>query len=248
MDFSGKTVIVTGAGGGIGEGYAKACAARGMNVVIAELAEEGGNRVAGEIQAEGGKALFVKTDVGSEESAKNCCAASVEAFGNVDYLINNAAIFGDMKIQGYLDVDMDYLEKFMRINAHGALIMTRAVVDSMTSAGGGAIVNQSSTAAWMGMGFYGVAKLALNGITQSLARELGPRNIRINAIAPGPTDTGALQKTAGDYAKEMIKTMPLQRLGQPSDMADAALFLLSDQASWITGQVVNVDGGQFMRP
>lgn len=248
MDFSGKTIIVTGAGGGIGEGYAKACAGRGMNVVIAELNEEGGRRVASDIEAEGGRAIFVKTDVGSESSAKACAAATVEAFGGIHYLINNAAIFGDMEIKGYLDVDMDYLEKFMRVNAHGALIMTRAVVDAMTQTGGGAIVNQSSTAAWMGMGFYGVAKLALNGITQSLAHELGWRNIRINAIAPGPTDTGALKKTAGDYAQEMVKSMPLKRLGTPADMADAALFLLSDEARWITGHILNVDGGQLMRP
>jgi len=248
MDFNGKTVIVTGAGGGIGESYAKVCAAQGMNVVIAELNEEGGQRVADDIAAEGGRSLFVKTDVGDEQSARDCAAATVDAFGAIHYLINNAAIFGDMKIAGYLDVDMAYLEKFMRINTHGALIMTRAVVDAMTEAGGGAIINQSSTAAWMGMGFYGVAKLALNGITQSLAHELGQRNIRINAIAPGPTDTGALAKTAGDYAQEMLKSMPLKRLGQPADMADAALFLLSDQASWITGHILNVDGGQFMRP
>lgn len=248
MDFTGKTIIVTGAGGGIGEGYAKACAAQGMNVVIAELSEAGGTRVAEEINTSGGKAIFVKTDVGDEASAKACAEATLEAFGGIDYLINNAAIFGDMEIAGYLDVDINYLEKFMRINAHGCLIMTRAVYEHMAAKGGGAIVNQSSTAAWMGVGFYGVAKLALNGITQSLARELGPRNIRINAIAPGPTDTGALQKTAGEYAAEMIKTMPLARLGQPSDMADAALFLLSDQASWITGQILNVDGGQIMRP
>ena len=109
--------------------------------------------------------------------------------------------------------------------------------------GGGAIINQSSTAAWMSTGFYGVAKLAVNGITQSLANELGWRKIRVNAIAPGPTDTGALAKTAGDYAKEMIKSMPIKRLGTPKDMADAALFLLSDEASWITGQCIGVDGG-----
>jgi 3-oxoacyl-[acyl-carrier protein] reductase len=99
----------------------------------------------------------------------------------------------------------------------------------------------------MHMGFYGVAKLTMNGITCSLARELGPRNIRINAIAPGPTDTPALQRNAGDYAKEMIKVMPIGRLGTPADMADAALFLLSDEARWITGHVLNVDGGQLMR-
>ncbi|MFT4824225.1 MAG: 3-oxoacyl-[acyl-carrier protein] reductase [Halioglobus sp.] len=248
MDFTGKTVIVTGAGGGIGEGYAKACAGRGMNVVIAELNEEGGERVAREINSIEGTALFVKTDVGSEESAKACADATMESFGEINYLINNAAIFGDMKIEGYLNVDLDYLDKFMRVNMHGCLIMTRAVVDQMTAAGGGAIVNQSSTAAWMSTGFYGVAKLAMNGITQSLANEMGWRKIRINAIAPGPTDTGALEKMAGEYAQEMIKSMPIKRLGQPEDLANAALFLLSDEASWITGHILNVDGGQFMRP
>jgi 3-oxoacyl-[acyl-carrier protein] reductase len=248
MQFEGKTVIVTGAGGGIGEVYAKACAERGMQVVVAELNAQAGQRVADDIVAAGGRAMAVATDVGDEASAQACAQATVSEFGGIDYLINNAAIFGDMKIEGYMNVELDYLERFMRVNAHGCLIMTRAVVEIMSAGGGGAIVNQSSTAAWMSTGFYGVAKLAVNGITQSLANELGWRNIRVNAIAPGPTDTGALEKTAGDYAREMIKSMPIKRLGQPEDMAHAALFLLSDEASWITGHILNVDGGQFMRP
>ena len=106
MDFTGKTIIVTGAGGGIGEGYAKACSERGMNVVIAELSEEGGQRVADEINAGGGSALFVKTDVGCEDSTKACAKAVMDKFGAINYLINNAAIFGDMKIEGYVGVPL----------------------------------------------------------------------------------------------------------------------------------------------
>ena len=247
MNFDGKVVVVTGAGGGIGEGYARAFAAQGMRVVIAEINESAGQRVADSINAGGGTALALRCDVGDEASAKACADAAAARFGGIDYLVNNAAIFHDMRVEGYLDVDMAYLEHFMRINAHGCVIMTRACLPHMEKRGGGAIVNQSSTAAWMHMGFYGVAKLAVNGITSSLARELGPRNIRINAIAPGPTDTPALQKHAGEYAQMMLKSMPIGRLGQPADMANAALFLLSDEAAWITGHVLNVDGGQFMR-
>ena len=141
MSFNDKVVVITGAGQGIGEGYAKRCATEGMKVVVAELNSEQGERVVAEIREQGGDALFVRTDVGDEQSCIACANAAKEAFGQIDYLINNAAIFGNMKIEGYMNVDMDYLETFMRVNVHGSLLMARACVPHMPK--GSAIVNQS---------------------------------------------------------------------------------------------------------
>ena len=246
--IEGKVAIVTGAGGGIGEAYAKGLAAQGARVVVAEIKKESGERVAEEIRKTGADALFVEVDVGSPESTRAMAERAVKAFGGIDFLVNNAAIFGDMKLDSLLTVDWDYYRRFMGVNMDGALLCTRACYGSMSARGGGAIVNQSSTAAWMGVGYYGLAKLGVNGLTQCLARELGPQKIRVNAIAPGPTDTSALKATAGDFAPQLVAQLPLSRLGQPADMVSACLFLLSDAAAWITGQVVNVDGGQISRP
>jgi len=248
MRFKGKVAIVTGAGGGIGEGYARALAGEGAHVVIAEIDAAKGKAVADSINQGGGSALFVPVDISSKSSTEAMAAATLKAFGRIDYLINNAALFGGMSTANCLEVDWDYYVKFMNINLHGALLATRAVVPAMKAQGGGAIINQTSTAAYMSTGPYSVAKLGLNGLTHSLARELGPMNIRINGIAPGPTDTPALRSVVPDeYIAGMTAGMPLARLGTPKDMADAALFLLSDEASWITGHILNVDGGQWMR-
>lgn len=248
MDFTGKVAIVTGAGGGIGEGYANAFAARGMKVVVAELNEEGGERVAAGIRAAGGEAVFVRTDVSDEASAKACAEAASSAYGGIDYLVNNAAIFGGMKLDFLLTVDWDYYKRFMSVNQDGALVCTRAVYRKMAKRGGGAIVNQSSTAAWLYSNFYGLAKTGVNGLTQQLSRELGGMNIRINAIAPGPIDTEANRTTTPqEIVADIVKGIPLSRMGQPEDLVGLCLFLLSDKASWITGQIFNVDGGQIIR-
>ena len=136
----------------------------------------------------------------------------------------------------------------MSVNQTGCLLATRGVYQSMIERGGGAIVNQSSAAAWMGAGYYGIAKLAMHAITHSLARELGPRKIRVNAIAPGPTDTEATRKVVPDGIRDSILTqMPISRMGTVDDMVNACLFLLSDESTWITGQILAVDGGQIMR-
>ncbi len=249
MNFEGKVAIVTGAGQGIGEAYAKALAERGASVVVAEINEAQGKRVADAITSARGKAKFVHVDVASAESTRAMAAATVEAFGGIDYLVNNAAIYHGMQIAPLITVDWAYYERFMGVNMNGALLCTRACYESMTKRGGGAIVNQSSTAAWMSIGYYGIAKLALNGLTQSLARELGPLKIRVNAIAPGPTDTEATRSIVpGEILKHILAQMPLSRVGTPDDIVGACVFLLSDDAKWITGQVLNVDGGQIMRP
>lgn len=248
MRFDGKVAVVTGAGRGIGEAYATALAREGAHIVVAELDADAGERVAKEIEQSGGTAVSVRTDVSNEASTLAMAQAGIKAFGGIDYLVNNAAIYGGMELHGLTTVPMDYWNKFMSVNMTGAVLCTRAVYASMAKRGGGAIVNQSSTAAWMGAGYYGIAKLALHGITQSFARELGPMGIRVNALAPGPTDTEATRSTVpAEILDQLLATMPLARMGTPDDMADACLFLLSDHARWITGHVLNVDGGQIMR-
>ena len=153
-----------------------------------------------------------------------------------------------MKLDFLITVDWDYYKKFMSVNIDGALVCTRAVYRKMAKRGGGAIVNQSSTAAWLYSNFYGLAKVGINGLTQQLATELGGQNIRVNAIAPGPIDTEANRSTTPkEMVDDIVKRIPLSRMGEPDDLVGMCLFLLSDQAKWITGQIFNVDGGQIIR-
>jgi 3-oxoacyl-[acyl-carrier protein] reductase len=246
MTMKNKVVVVTGAGQGIGEGYAKGLAQLGAKVVVGDINEQQGQRVAAEITAAGGEALFVKVDVSSEASAQALATAAKEKFGMIHGLVNNAALFGNLDFNPLLSVDLAYLNKVISVNMLGAVVMTRACLPHMDK--GASIVNQTSTAAWMSYDYYSITKLGLNSITCVLARELGPRGIRINAIAPGPTDTAALRaKVPEEYLQGMVAQMPLGRLGQPEDLLKALVFLLSDDASWVTGLIMNVDGGQWMR-
>ncbi|MGB3303925.1 SDR family oxidoreductase [Gordonia sp. (in: high G+C Gram-positive bacteria)] len=239
--FTDKTAIVTGAAGGIGEAYARALAAEGAYVVIADINDDAGQAVADSI---GG--MYVHTDVADPESAAALAKATVDERGKIDALINNAAIYGGMKLDFLTTVPWDYYKKFMSVNMDGALNVTRACYQHMRH--GGAIVNQSSTAAWMYSGFYGLAKVGVNGLTQQLAVELGGQRIRINAIAPGPINTEAtLTSTPQEIVNDMVSKLPMGRVGTPDDLVGMCLFLLSDEASWVTGQIFNVDGGQVMR-
>jgi NAD(P)-dependent dehydrogenase (short-subunit alcohol dehydrogenase family) len=246
--FEGKVSIVTGAGQGIGEEYAKGLAAAGAKVVVADLNETQAARVADEITAKGGTAVATKVDVADPTSATAMADATVAAFGGIDHLVNNAAIYHSMKIDGLCTVDLDYFHRFMNVNLFGALYCTRACVGAMTERGGGVIVNQSSTASWMAGGYYSLAKAGINSLTASLAAELGTRNIRVNGIAPGPIDTAATRSVLPDeFWKGMVNSLAIKRMGAPDDLVGPLLFLLSDDAKWLTGQVISVDGGHIVR-
>jgi 3-oxoacyl-[acyl-carrier protein] reductase len=248
MRFNGKIAIVTGAGQGIGEAYAKALAREGAAVVVADINSEKGRAIAAEITSGGGRAIFVETDVSSPESADELAARTVSEFGAIDYLINNAAIFAGMRRETLLNVDYAYYKRFMEVNMNGVLIVTRAVYKHIAARGGGAIVNQSSSAAYEAGNYYKIAKTGVNAITIGLAKELGPMNIRINGIAPGPTDTMATQTSVPpERLQALLASLPLGRIGTTQDIVNTCLFLLSDEASWVTGQTWCVDGGAVLR-
>lgn len=247
--FDEKVSIITGAGQGIGEGYAVALAEEGAAVVVADINLENASRVAAAIEASGGKAAAIQVDVSDPDSCMAMAEATIERFGRIDHLVNNAAIYHGMQIESMLRVDLDYYHRFMEVNLNGALYCSRAVWKHMRAVGGGAIVNQTSTAAWMAAGFYAVAKAGLNSMTINLAAELAGRNIRVNAIAPGPTDTEATHIVAGgkEHTDILLGDVMIKRMGTPKDLANMLMFLLSDEASWITGQIIAVDGGQSKR-
>jgi NAD(P)-dependent dehydrogenase (short-subunit alcohol dehydrogenase family) len=249
-----KVAVITGAGGrgnSIGRAYALGFANAGASVVVADLNEAGAKAVAEEIVGAGGKAIGVGVDVADEASTLAMAAAAKDAFGGVDILVNNAALMVDISYDNCETVSLDAWNKAFAVNLNGALLCARAVAPSMRERGGGRIVNQTSGGAFPATGLYGITKLALVGLTTTLAKQFGKDNITCNAIAPGNVKSDAGKMLVPDdspFIQFLQMTCATRPRGEPDELVGAAILLCSDAGAWITGQVIHIDGGWIMRP
>lgn len=245
--LEGKVALVTGAGSGFGEGIVKLYAREGAQVIVADINEAGANRVAADI---GSSALAIKGDVSKREDIQNMVDAGLNEFGSLDIVVNNAAI--THKNQPMLDVDEETFDRMFDVNVKSIYLMAQAVVPVMRRQGKGVIINIGSTAGIRprpGLTWYNATKGAVNLLSKSMAIELGPDNIRVNAICPVMGVTGMFELFMGlpDTPENRAKfqsTIPLGRFSTPEDVAAAALFLASDAAEFITGVEFPVDGGR----
>jgi NAD(P)-dependent dehydrogenase (short-subunit alcohol dehydrogenase family) len=249
-----KVAIVTGAGGrgnSIGRAYALGLAHAGASVVVADLNAAGAAAVAKEITDAGGKAISVGVDITKPDQVAHMAQAAEETFGGVDILVNNAALMAELASAAAADIPLADWERIFAVNLTGALNCTQAVVPSMRKRGGGKIVNQLSGGAFPAMSIYGISKLALYGLTTTLARQLGREKINVNAIAPGNTTSDAGRLLTPDdspFIKFLEASVAMRVRGAPDELVGALLLLCSPAGDWITGQVIHVDGGWVIRP
>jgi NAD(P)-dependent dehydrogenase (short-subunit alcohol dehydrogenase family) len=244
-----KVAIVTGGAAGIGEATSSLFAEEGAKVVVADLDKQAGEKTIAQIEKSGSKAIFVKTDVSDEEAVRAVCDKAVEHFGKLDILVNNAATF----ILKGIEATIEDWERSLRVNVIGASLMSRYAVEKMKKTGGGAIVNLSSISAFIAQPLfvtYSATKAALLQMTRNMAMDLAPLNIRVNSVCPGTILTRATSdhmKRVGmnldQFLAEEAPAYLLRRVGQPREVAYAILFLASDEASFITGTHLMVDGG-----
>jgi NAD(P)-dependent dehydrogenase (short-subunit alcohol dehydrogenase family) len=259
MKLQGKVAIITGASQGLGRAYALRFVSEGAKVVIADIRDDQAQQVAKEIEADGGEAIAVHADVSDEGSTQGMADATVEKWGRIDILLNNAGVFFDLE---QTNNSLDYLRKVLDVNMIGPWLCTRAVLPTMRAQGKGKIINQSSGAAWMyaAAGYalnpekgelpsfhYSLSKAGVNAYTHYMAAALGQYNINVNAIAPGVTMTEATKKHVPESMMGMIKMMSaLRRNLEPEEITGTAVFLASDDSDAVTGQVIPVDAGVTM--
>lgn len=251
MDVDGKVVLITGAARGIGQEYARSLAAAGARVVAGDIGDCAATLDL--VRAAGGQGLAVRIDVTDAQSAAEMARAAVEAFGRIDALVNNAALYGALRGGRFEAIPETDWDAAMAVNVKGIWNCCKAAVPAMRQAGGGSIVNIASLAATYGMPFalhYTTSKGAVIGLTRGLARELGRDNIRVNAVAPSAVLTEGTREFFGakhERALETIKTgQAIQSNLQPADLVGTIAWLISDASRFVTGQTIAVDGGTVM--
>jgi 3-oxoacyl-[acyl-carrier protein] reductase len=244
--LNGKVAVVTGASKGIGAGIAKQLAADGAAVVVNYASsKEGADQVVDEITKRGGKAMAVQANVAKKKDIERLFAETKKAFGKIDILVNNAGVYDFKPLEEVTETEF---HREFNTNVLGLLLATQEAVKHF-GAEGGSVINVSSVASSLtppNSAIYTGTKGAVDAITRALAKELGPRKIRINAVNPGGVETEgfhALGFSGSDFEKQMVAQTPLGRLGQPQDIAPVVAFLASSEADWITGETIRVAGG-----
>jgi NAD(P)-dependent dehydrogenase (short-subunit alcohol dehydrogenase family) len=244
-----RVAIITGGSQGIGAAYVRGFAAEGAKVVIADIAPADG--LIAEVEQAGGTALFVETDVTNEAAVANMAAKTVEAFGRIDVLVNNAALWVNIPAKPILEIDKDEWDRVLNVNINGMFLCSKAVVPQMRKQEYGKIINISSGRALKGytnLLHYDTSKGAVISFTRSIARELGDDGIRANTIAPGGimTDAVLAQEMVRSHIAKGTQTRAIKREQVPEDVVGACIFLASAESDFITGQVLAVDGGSAM--
>ena len=246
MSLSGRVAFVTGASQGIGRACALKLAAEGATVAAAARNQEKLNELANEITTAGGKAVACVLDVTDEDQVKASIKSVIAQFGKIDILVNNAGITRDQLVMRMKRADWDAV---LQTNLTSAYLCTQAVTSAMLKQRWGRIINIASVFGQMGQAGqanYSASKAGLIGLTMAIARELGSRNITCNAVAPGFIETAMTEVLGEEFKQNAAKQIPLGRVGSPADVASAVAFLASDEASYITGHVLNVNGGMLM--
>jgi NAD(P)-dependent dehydrogenase (short-subunit alcohol dehydrogenase family) len=246
--LDGKVALITGGASGMGKVASRLFAAEGAKVVLTDVADEAGEQVAKEIRADGGEATYVHADVASEPDARGMVEAAVERFGALHVLYNNAGVM--LADDGSVDTtDASVWDRTLDINVKGVAFGCKYGIPAMIASGGGSVVNVASFVAWMGAATsqtaYTASKGAVVSMTREIAVEYARRGIRCNALCPGPIDTPLLAELLSDPARRQRRFVhiPMGRLGQAEELANAALFLASDDSSYMTGASLVVDGG-----
>jgi 3-oxoacyl-[acyl-carrier protein] reductase len=246
MTLEGRVALVTGASQGIGHAIALKLASAGAGVALAARNQEKLNEVVQQITAAGGKAATFQLDVADEEQIKSAFKAVIAHFGKIDILVNNAGITRDQLVMRMKRADWD---EVLNTNLTSAYLCTQQVISSMLKQRWGRIINITSIFGQIGQAGqanYASSKAGLIGLTKAVARELGSRNITCNAVAPGFIETSMTAVLGDDFKQNALKNIPLGRIGTPQDVAGAVAFLASEEASYITGHVLDVNGGLHM--